>query len=92
MLRLFLGSCNLFFLIYAQSFLITSVLGMGPDPMTASSSALSSTGAIKAEFFFVAICFSLEKGLLARGFLLSLYRVLRQSIFNFSPGDDSCLA
>src|SRR6185436_2149813 len=39
-IRLFFLSCRPFFLMYAQSFLVTSVRGIGFEPTTSDSAAL----------------------------------------------------
>jgi hypothetical protein len=54
MLRLFLLSWSLFFLMYAQSFFVTSVLGIGVAPTIAANFSLGVTGAMNfdvAAFF-----------------------------------------
>src|SRR3989339_928373 len=48
MLRLFLVSCSLFFLMYAQSFLTTSVRGRGLLPTTLASWLLGVSSFMKA--------------------------------------------
>src|SRR5215475_8480450 len=59
MLVFFFLSCRLFFLMYAHSFLVTSVRGMALVPTTALRAASGCTGFMKAafglRFFFVAI-------------------------------------
>jgi hypothetical protein len=57
MLRLFLLSWSLFFFMYAQSFFVTSVLGIGVAPTIAASFSLGVTGAMNFEFaaFFAII-------------------------------------
>src|ERR1700741_4368762 len=52
MLRLFLASCRPFFLMYAQSFLVTSVRGIGLSPITSPSAALGVMGFMKAALAF----------------------------------------
>src|SRR6267142_3704760 len=58
-IRLLLGSCSLFFLMWAHSRLVTSVRGIGFEPTTSASAALGVTGfmkaalAFRAGFFFV---------------------------------------
>jgi hypothetical protein len=47
-MRLFLASCSLFFLMYAHSFFVTSVRGSGFDPTTIASAALGIIGFMKA--------------------------------------------
>ena len=49
-IRLFVLSCNLFFLIYSQIFLMTSVLGNGLEPTTSANAGLAVNGAMKAAF------------------------------------------
>src|SRR5437762_12456512 len=51
-MRLFFLSCRPFFLMYAQSFLVTSVRGIGLVPMTAPSLALGVIGFMNAAFGF----------------------------------------
>src|SRR3989344_7439607 len=53
MLRLLVGFWRLFFLMYTQSCLTTSVLGSGPFPTTASSSAERLRGFDRAEFIAI---------------------------------------
>src|SRR4029077_7777546 len=43
-MRRFFASCSLFFLMYAHSFLVTSVRGSGLDPTTSPSAALGCIG------------------------------------------------
>src|SRR5262245_6044432 len=57
MLRLFLASCSPFFLMYAQSFLVTSVRGIGLSPITSPSAALGVMGFMKAALAFRAVFF-----------------------------------
>src|SRR5260221_14493607 len=51
-IRLFFLSCRPFFLMYAHSFLVTSVRGIGFEPTTSDSAALGCTGFMKAAFGF----------------------------------------
>src|SRR5918993_2619711 len=51
-IRLFFGSCRLFFLMYTQSFLVSSVRGSGLAPTTSERAALGVTGAMNAAFGF----------------------------------------
>src|SRR5216683_2251592 len=51
-IRLFFLSCRPFFLMYAHSFLVTSVRGIGFEPTTSDSTALGCTGFMKAAFGF----------------------------------------
>src|SRR5437867_12562338 len=51
-IRRFFWSCSLFFLMYAQSFLVTSVRGIGFEPTTSLSAALGCTGLMNAAFGF----------------------------------------
>src|SRR5262245_21891764 len=50
--RLFFESCSLFFLMYAQSRLVTSVRGIGLPPTTAARVSLGCTGFMNAAFGF----------------------------------------
>src|SRR3954464_9620332 len=63
--RLFVLSCRPFFLMYAQSFLVTSVRGIGFAPTTSDSVALGVTGRMKAAFGFrfVALFFAMRSPL-----------------------------
>src|SRR5260370_39346794 len=49
-IRLFFLSCRPFFLMYAHSFLVTSVRGIGFDPTTSASLSLGCTGFMNAAF------------------------------------------
>src|SRR4029450_9841348 len=49
-IRLFFASCSPFFLMYAHSFLVTSVRGMGLLPPTSASAGLGCTGFMNAAF------------------------------------------
>src|ERR1700716_3368889 len=51
-IRLFFLSCRPFFLMYAHSFFVTSVRGIGFEPTTSESAALGCTGFMKAAFGF----------------------------------------
>src|SRR5262249_38253472 len=51
-IRLFLVSCSLFFLMYAHSRLVTSVRGIGFAPTTSCSAGLGLTGRMNAAFGF----------------------------------------
>src|SRR5258708_2514414 len=51
-MRLFFLSCRPFFLMYAHSFLVTSVRGIGFDPTTSASLSLGWTGFMNAAFGF----------------------------------------
>src|SRR5882757_4643949 len=51
-MRLFFLSCRPFFLMYAQSFLVTSVRGIAFDPTTSASFSLGWTGFMNAAFGF----------------------------------------
>src|SRR3569832_157837 len=55
MLRLFFLSCRLFFLMYAQSFLTTSVRGSGLLPTTFARSSLGVRAFMNAAFAFLAM-------------------------------------
>src|SRR4051812_41922664 len=50
--RLFCGFCNLFFLMWAQIFFVTSLRGSGSEPTTLASSAEGCIGFIKALLLF----------------------------------------
>src|SRR5688572_31541390 len=49
-MRLFFGSCRPFFLMYAHSFFVTSVRGIGLDPTIPASAGLGVTGFMNAAF------------------------------------------
>src|SRR5215204_864745 len=49
-MRRFLASCRLFFLMYCQSFLVTSVRGIGDAPTTGASCADGIIGFMNAGF------------------------------------------
>src|SRR5260221_443751 len=49
-MRLFFLSCMPFFLMYAHSFLVTSVRGIAFDPTTSASLSLGCTGILNAAF------------------------------------------
>src|SRR5215212_2925914 len=49
-MRLFFLSCRPFFLMYAHSFLVTSVRGIAFDPTTSASLSLGCTGFMNAAF------------------------------------------
>ena len=51
-IRLFLASCSLFFLMYAHSRLVTSVLGIGLAPITSYNAGLGVIGFMKAGLGF----------------------------------------
>src|SRR5260370_18837207 len=51
-IRLFFLSCRPFFLMYAHSFFVTSVRGIGFDPTMAERVASGCTGFMKAAFGF----------------------------------------
>src|SRR3954471_20641495 len=51
-IRLFFLSCRPFFLMYAHSFLVISVRGIGFEPTTSASAALGWTGFMNAAFGF----------------------------------------
>jgi hypothetical protein len=51
-MRLFLASCSLFFLMYTHSFFVTSVRGSGFDPTTMASAALGIIGFMNAALGF----------------------------------------
>src|SRR3954454_22507326 len=51
-IRLFFLSCRPFFLMYAHSFLVISVRGIGFEPTTSASAALGCTGFMNAAFGF----------------------------------------
>src|SRR5690606_503434 len=51
-MRRFLLSCRPFFLMYAHSFLVTSVRGIGFEPITSTSLSLGWTGRKNAAFAF----------------------------------------
>src|SRR5215510_2639370 len=51
-IRLFFLSCRPFFLMYAHSFLVSSVRGSGFEPTTSDSAASGVTGFMKAAFGF----------------------------------------
>src|SRR5690242_8773952 len=57
-IRRFFASWSLFFLMYAQSFLVTSVRGIGLAPITSPSCGLGVIGFIKAAFGFRADFFA----------------------------------
>src|SRR5262245_59830564 len=52
-IRLFFLSCRPFFLMYAHSFLVTSVRGIAFAPTTSASVPLGCTGRMKAAFGFL---------------------------------------
>src|SRR2546421_12319551 len=52
-IRLFFLSCRPFFLMYAHSFLVTSVRGIGFDPTISESAASGETGFMNAAFGFL---------------------------------------
>jgi hypothetical protein len=54
MFRLFFLSCSPFFLMYAQSFFVTSVRGNGLVPTTSLSAALGVIGFMNAALGFLA--------------------------------------
>src|SRR5262245_13356427 len=64
-IRLFFLSCRPFFLMYAHSFLVTSVRGIAFAPTTSASVPLGVTGLMKAAFglravFFFAVFFAMR--------------------------------
>src|SRR6266540_2623744 len=59
-MRRFFASCSLFFLMYAQSFFVTSVRGIGFDPTTSLSAALGCTGFMNAALGFLAAFFAMS--------------------------------
>src|SRR5690606_37481394 len=83
-IRLLAESCRLFFLMYSQIFLTTSVRGTALSPMTAASSGLGVLAAMNAAFglragFFAAalaagfLAAALAAGLRAAGFLAAAF-------------------
>src|SRR5215831_7367698 len=56
-MRLFFLSCRPFFLMYAHSFLVTSVRGIGLAPTMAAKVSLGVTGRMKAAFGFRPVVF-----------------------------------
>src|SRR5260370_21319463 len=59
-MRLFFLSCRPFFLMYAHSFLVTSVRGIGFEPTTSESAALGCTGFMKAALGFLPDFFAMS--------------------------------
>src|SRR4249920_1695888 len=68
-MRLFFLSCRPFFLMYAHSFLVTSVRGIGFDPTTSASLSLGCTGFMNAAFGLRFVAFFAIFNLLVRGAL-----------------------
>jgi hypothetical protein len=56
-IRLFVASWRPFFLMYTQSFLVTSVRGIGLAPITSASAGLGVIGFMKAALGFLAVFF-----------------------------------
>src|SRR5437879_11519582 len=59
-MRLFFLSCRPFFLMYAHSFFVTSVRGIGFEPTTSESAALGCTGFMKAALGFLPDFFAMS--------------------------------